>query len=540
MRSPSALPALIGCVVVLSPKAALGARVPYYIYRAPPTSSPTSTPSYEPSASPSSHPTSTPSYSPSISMPPTNTPTSLMRSFAASDIQSSSFGFLLTMSLLGVLMCLFVCVGSKRARKSQCLPRFCGDQNTQAKRNTPAPAEGDGNGWSDWMPSFWPSEPPPPPVEKKKSFLSHFNSSDVQVSPAASPPKSKDHKKSKRRGEGSTGRVKEHRHRDKRNSDEKRSPRQPKRPHPDKTKASSRGRNRKDDKKPKSDKPRSRSRSRSRSHKGGGSSSSSKSALKAKWYEQQRTEELDDPGTQAWGILGLSLYGDEKKEIVENESKKVKSKKSKSKKVGVGGRALPKMKVRNQMKEFKEATRKQIGEMKEFKEATCRSIGDSFDELRTKELGNAARGKLAHTLPKLKGFSNWKKDSAVKMSKQCGNGGDDDTSGTHSLPLQPRQNHIYHEEQSSQESRRDDLSSYDEDRSSYVYEEDLDNDDSSSSDSSSSAESSSCSIPRHWGDDASVESVSISVGDDASVEVSIGSIVSSDSSTSSRSWDTVH
>jgi len=290
-------------------------------------------------------------------------------------------------------MCLFVCVGSKRARKSQCLPRFCGDQNTQAKRNTPAPAEGDGNGWSDWMPSFWPSEPPPPPVEKKKSFLSHFNSSDVQVSPAASPPKSKDHKKSKRRGEGSTGRVKEHRHRDKRNSDEKRSPRQPKRPHPDKTKASSRGRNRKDDKKPKSDKPRSRSRSRSRSHKGGGSSSSSKSALKAKWYEQQRTEELDDPGTQAWGILGLSLYGNEKKEIVENESKKVKSKKAKSKKVGVGGRTLPKMKVRNQMKEFKEATRKQIGEMKEFKEATCRSIGDSFDELRTKELGNAARGK---------------------------------------------------------------------------------------------------------------------------------------------------
>uniref|UniRef100_A0A6U3THY2 Uncharacterized protein n=1 Tax=Skeletonema marinoi TaxID=267567 RepID=A0A6U3THY2_9STRA len=78
MRSPSVLLTFIGCVFALFPEAALGRLVPYYIYRAPPTSSPTSTPSYQPSARPSSHPTSYPSLSPSDrpSSQPTSTPSS--------------------------------------------------------------------------------------------------------------------------------------------------------------------------------------------------------------------------------------------------------------------------------------------------------------------------------------------------------------------------------------------------------------------------------------------------------------------------------
>eukprot|EP00984_Skeletonema_dohrnii_P020518 scaffold10013_cov79-Skeletonema_dohrnii-CCMP3373.AAC.22 len=59
MRPSLDLLTFIGGVVVLFPEAALGRTVPYYVYRAPPTSSPTSSPSvsYQPSHQPSLWPT---------------------------------------------------------------------------------------------------------------------------------------------------------------------------------------------------------------------------------------------------------------------------------------------------------------------------------------------------------------------------------------------------------------------------------------------------------------------------------------------------
>lgn len=73
MRSPLARLLLIGCIL----PEALGALVPLYVWRPPPTSSPTSSPSGAPSAQPSSHPSSSPSYQPtsSPSSSPSGVPT---------------------------------------------------------------------------------------------------------------------------------------------------------------------------------------------------------------------------------------------------------------------------------------------------------------------------------------------------------------------------------------------------------------------------------------------------------------------------------
>ena len=72
MRSPLANILFIG--YVFFPKAALGALVPIFVYRAPPTSSPTSSPSYQPSLRPSLKPSSHPSSQPSSR--PSSQPTS--------------------------------------------------------------------------------------------------------------------------------------------------------------------------------------------------------------------------------------------------------------------------------------------------------------------------------------------------------------------------------------------------------------------------------------------------------------------------------
>ena len=158
-----------------------------------------------------------------------------------------------------------------------------------------------------------------------QSPLSLFSCSDIQMSPAATPPRSKDYKKSNHRGEGDKGRVREHRHRDRRTDDVSagRPPRQTKVKHHDKYDVDDSKRSRRrDDRKSKSEQQ------QSRSHKDKGSSSSSKKNVSPKpkgpdaaHLVQQRTKELDDAVTEA--ISGLSLFGYQKKEIVENTSKKV-------------------------------------------------------------------------------------------------------------------------------------------------------------------------------------------------------------------------
>ena len=60
MKSPLVL--LLGCAVFLFPEAALGLKVPVYVY-----SEPTSRPSYQPSLRPSSQPSSSPSWDPASS-----------------------------------------------------------------------------------------------------------------------------------------------------------------------------------------------------------------------------------------------------------------------------------------------------------------------------------------------------------------------------------------------------------------------------------------------------------------------------------------
>ena len=75
MRSPVALLAFIGCVVVLIPQAALGRTVPVYVYRTPPTYSPTSTPSvsFQPSLRPTLPPASSSSITSNLALAPSPT-----------------------------------------------------------------------------------------------------------------------------------------------------------------------------------------------------------------------------------------------------------------------------------------------------------------------------------------------------------------------------------------------------------------------------------------------------------------------------------
>lgn len=113
MRSPS-IPIIGACVV----QAALGKRVPVYVYKAPPTispttdKSPTSSPSYQPSSRPSLQPSSKPSLRPSLepsSQPTGNTITISSLSTSpkyTSNSESavanpSSFGFWLTIGIVG-------------------------------------------------------------------------------------------------------------------------------------------------------------------------------------------------------------------------------------------------------------------------------------------------------------------------------------------------------------------------------------------------------------------------------------------------------
>ena len=135
MRSPLAI-LIIGVSVVLIPKAALGRKVPVYIYRAPPTISPTSPPSYQPSPRPSLQPSYKPSLRPSLkpsSQPTGNIVSSLSASpkYQTSESESaaakpSSFGFWFIVIVVGSILYL---VGSKMQSIS-----------------APTPVEAEGNG----------------------------------------------------------------------------------------------------------------------------------------------------------------------------------------------------------------------------------------------------------------------------------------------------------------------------------------------------------------------------------------------------------
>jgi len=290
----------------------------------------------------------------------------------------SSFGLWLTISLVGILLC-FVFIGFQWFRKSR---QGSGhQQNTQGKRqdkkqdkkenkqvvarsrshrkkpdylphqislrskkqntqNTLPPAsapaeEDEEDGWASAVGGMFSSLVSSLPTrleelsvassnpDVSQSPLSLFSCSDIQMSPAATPPRSKDYKKS---NQGDKGRVKEHRHRDRRTDDSReefaaRPPRQPKvTPHDKYDVDDSKRSRRRDDRKSKSEQQ------QSRSHKDKGSSSKKNAPPKPKGPDaaqlvQQRTKELDDAVTEA--ISGLSLFGHQKKEIVENTSKKV-------------------------------------------------------------------------------------------------------------------------------------------------------------------------------------------------------------------------
>jgi len=124
MRLPLGLLTFIGCVVVLFPEAALGRTVPYYVYRAPPTSSPTSSPSV--------------SYQPSLW--PTLQPETHLSHLRTADVKPSSFGLWSIISLTGALLAGVVSLLFWKWKK----------------RDTLSPED---DGWLDWLSSFLPGDP---------------------------------------------------------------------------------------------------------------------------------------------------------------------------------------------------------------------------------------------------------------------------------------------------------------------------------------------------------------------------------------------
>jgi hypothetical protein len=131
MRSPSVLLTFIGCVFVLFPEAALGRTVPYYVYRAPPTSSPTSSPSYQPSAS----------------------PISLHESYLrTADAKPSSFGLWLIISLTGALLAgvASLLVWKWKKRNASASP-----PEAEVPPKVPPKEEGGEEDKGGWLPSFW-------------------------------------------------------------------------------------------------------------------------------------------------------------------------------------------------------------------------------------------------------------------------------------------------------------------------------------------------------------------------------------------------
>ena len=140
MKSPLA-PLLIGCVVLISPKAVhVHARTaPLYVYRAPPTTTPT--------------------FSPSISSQPSLQPSLQHESYyLRSSHKKPSSELLLVICLTSALLLLCVAsvvsflVSKKRNISSP-------EEEEEEEVKADAEAERKGVGWYTWVSSFWLSEP---------------------------------------------------------------------------------------------------------------------------------------------------------------------------------------------------------------------------------------------------------------------------------------------------------------------------------------------------------------------------------------------
>lgn len=486
-------------------------------------------------------------------------------------VTPTSIGFWLTLSLIGILIC-FVCVGSKRSRKSPCLPCIRGDE-TEDK------VDEDEDGWSAWL-TIWSSDRPSKPqrpVAKKKTFSSFFKSSDAEVSPTASsrergrkghskpkryedsdedsfgqassfgsfwssgqtsnpPPPVKKKKKTfssllkrpdaqvspttnrpkertSRRTAGGKGKVSNHRQRDEGDEETKTFPSIFGRSDVPRVVSSSSRKNRK---KPNRRVGGGRGRGSDRKiYAVGSPRNSSKRHLNDKY-------DVEDPGID----LDLDSSRRTKRRDDQNKKNAPKLKGSHASQVAqqrseeldnpgkeVWGQALAGLVAfGNQTKEVA------VGDPKCQEDASSSKLRQDGNaqkrNLQTEESesGSDIKGKLSRALPKFT-LLGWRKDDEENTNDHSGSGGDDNTNGS---PW-PWQNNSDHDSQSSsiQDRSLDDVSSYDEDH----------DDDGNSSHSSSSSSSGSGSYrfyPPHWGDSESVDS--------ASCESSLNSFSSSESS----------
>eukprot|EP00985_Skeletonema_marinoi_P001337 scaffold534_cov101-Skeletonema_marinoi.AAC.2 len=133
MRSPVALLAFIGCVVVLFPQAALGRTVPVYVYRSPPTYSPTSSPSY--SHQPSLRPT----------LPPASSSSSITSNLALAPSPTGNWW-------IAFLACALVCFAGVMYKldKKQKLKQKNSTTAEEEPEEAP-PAEESQGGWFAWL-----------------------------------------------------------------------------------------------------------------------------------------------------------------------------------------------------------------------------------------------------------------------------------------------------------------------------------------------------------------------------------------------------
>ncbi|KAK1733930.1 hypothetical protein QTG54_015457 [Skeletonema marinoi] len=169
MRRSIARLLLVGCVL-LFPEAAFGKLFPLYKWTPPPTSSPTSSPSYQPSLRPSS--SSQPSLSPStIHAASSIISSSFMRSNGTSIPQMWWLVY-----LMGILLCFIGVVFLLDKKKRNMLAKELAEGPAEEPAPTEEAADEQGDGWSAWLPSFWPgkssSQPanPPPPVDEKETL----------------------------------------------------------------------------------------------------------------------------------------------------------------------------------------------------------------------------------------------------------------------------------------------------------------------------------------------------------------------------------
>ncbi len=359
-----------------------------------------------------------------------------------------------------------------------------------------------GSFWSSGQPSN-----PPPPVKKKKMFSSVLKRPDAQVSPTPTRPK----ERTSRRTAGGKGKVSNHRQRDERDEEKKTFPSLFGRSDVPRVVSSS---SRKNHKKPNRRVGSGRGRGSDRKVYAVGSPRNSrkrhlndkydvegagldldldssrrtkrrddqnkKNAPKLKGSQagqvaQQRSEELENSGKEAWGqaLAGLVSFGSQSKEVVVGDPKSQED--ASSSKLSQDGNAQQ----RNLQTEESES-------------------------------GSDVKGKLSRVLPKFNLFG-WRKDDEENTNDHSGSGGDDNTNGS---PW-PWQKSPDHDSQNSSihEISLDDVSSYDEDH---------DNDGNSSHSSSSSSSGSYGFYPRHWGENESE--------DESSCESSLKSFSSSESS----------